>query len=208
MTPEAARELSHNFLAAHKVRVNSSLPTIEPSTELSPRSAIEVSRRAVVLGYVVVLGLGHPGPKLLQSLEKFGLTSSVSEKELQMFKAPELSKEKRAAAVWEVESIQALAWCLELTELDPFSSCDDTLASLFPLANSDPSDFVANASLRAYDELYQMADLHYRLHWAARDARLTGASSALDENIIEGRRRALDWVVGVEPNWDQVPLDT
>ena len=71
-----------------------------------------------------------------------------------------------------------------------------------------PAAFIASAALRPFEEIYRQADLHYRLHWAARNARLTGAEFPVTEGFIRERRKALDWVIGVEPDWDEIPSDT
>ena len=35
-----------------------------------------------------------------------------------------------------------------------------------------------------------------------------GSRSTVDERLISERRKALDWVIGVESDWDEIPLDT
>ena len=78
-----------------------------------------------------------------------------------------------------------------------------------PPAFSDPSDFIKGATLRSFDDIYAQADLHCRMHWAARNSRLTGAECPVKEGFfIAERRKPLDWVIGVEADWDEVPMDT
>ena len=86
--------------------------------------------------------------------------------------------------------------------------CDDDLASRFPNPFSDPLSFISQASLQPFDLIYEQADLHFRLHWAARNAQLTGTRSPIHEGLIRERRKALDLVIGVELDWDEIPQDT
>jgi hypothetical protein len=104
--------------------------------------------------------------------------------------------------------MQSFAWCLGLAALDCFKHCDDDLASRFPDPFADPSGFIEAATLRPFDEIYRMADLHYRLHWATRQSRLMAGDFPISEGFVRERRKALDWVIGVEPDWDEVPSDT
>ena len=120
----------------------------------------------------------------------------------------EYTQQEKVNAVWLVECVQGLAWCLSLVELDPFKHCDDNLASHFPQPFGNPSKFISQAKLRPLGEIFQQVDLHYRLHWAARNARLRGRSCKIAEGFISERRKALDWAIGVELDWDRVPLNT
>jgi hypothetical protein len=82
------------------------------------------------------------------------------------------------------------------------------LASNFPPAFTDPTPFIESATLRSFDDIYLQADRHYRLHWAARNARLTGSDCPIEEGFIRERRKPLDWVIGVADDWDEIPMDT
>jgi hypothetical protein len=142
------------------------------------------------------------------ALEGFGLMEHTSDSEQCLLSRSEHTEQEKIEAMWRAESVQSLAWCLEIVDLDPFRRCDDNLAFNFPPPFEDPNPFILRASLRPFDEIYQQCDLHYRLHWAARNARLTGAVSSLHEGLIMERRRGIDWTAGVEPDWDEVPMDT
>lgn len=57
-------------------------------------------------------------------------------------------------------------------------------------------------------EILQQSDLHYCLHWHERQRRLEGLDGLVGEGIVWERRRALDWVIGVSEDWDNMPADT
>lgn len=208
MTPDEVKNRSHDILVAQGVRINESLPLIEAPNELNPQSAESVARRAVVLVHVAGIGFGQQGARMMAPLKQFRLLQYASAQEIRLLNADAYTEQERTNAAWLVECIQALGWCLGFVDLDPFTRCDDDLASHFPKLFADPSDFIANATLRPFTELYQQADLHYRLHWAARNDRLVGAHSPLEEGVILERRKAIDWVIGVESDWDEMPLNT
>jgi hypothetical protein len=46
------------------------------------------------------------------------------------------------------------------------------------------------------------------MHWYARNCRLIGKECNFSEGIVSERRKAIDWVYGVEENWDEIPMDT
>lgn len=164
MSPEDAKLRSEAFLREHDIAVNTNLPILETFDELSPQSADKVAARAVILSYVVGHGFGQAGAEMKQPLVDFGLIGDVSANELQLLEAPSLSKQDVINCSWLTECLQSFGYCLGLAEIDPFSPCDDELASKFPAAFSDPSDFITNAKLRSFDDIYGQADLHYRMH--------------------------------------------
>jgi len=208
MEPELIKQKSQEYLRQHNIPINEHLPCIEPASAISPQNPQDIARRAVVLSYVVGIGFGQSGSRLRKALEEFDLYQFASAEERRLFIATQHTEQQKTDALWLVECVQALGWCLQLIGLDPFLRCDDDLASNLPAPFADPSRFIASAKLHPLPELRQQADLHYRLHWAAVECRLRGISSAIDESIIRQRRKALDWVIGVEPDWDLVRLDT
>ena len=208
MSPDDVKLRSEAFLREHDIAVNPNLPILETLDELAPQSAVSVASRAVILSYVVGLGFGQTGARMKQPLVDFGLLDYVSPNELLLLEAPTLSEQDIINCAWLTECLQSFGYCLGLAEIAPFLPCDDELASKFPPAFSDPSDFIAGATLRSFDDIYAQADLHYRMHWAARNSRLTGAKCRVKEGFIAERRKPLDWVIGVEADWDEVSMDT
>jgi hypothetical protein len=208
MTPALAKAASHEFLRRHAIEVNETLPLIEAVEELTPQDAGSVATRSVVLSYVLGIGFGADARRLKASLEQFGLYEHASTREHDLLSKSQHTQQDRVNATWLTECVQSLAWCMGLVDLDPFRKYDDDLATHFPPPFTDPRGFIADAVLRPTEEIYQQADLHYRLHWAARNARLVRTRSTVDEGLISERRKALDWVIGVEADWDEIPLDT
>jgi hypothetical protein len=208
MTPDLAKETSGEFLRHHAIEVNESLPTIEAFEDLRPQSARSIAIRSIVLGYVLGVGLGADTRRLKGALLDYELFEHASENERHLLSRTTHTPQEKLNASWLAECIQSLAWCLGLVELDPFRRCDDDLANQLPKPFTDPRGFLSDVSMRSHEEIYQQVDLHYRLHWAARNARLRRRMSRVDEGIISERRKALEWAIGAQPNWDGIRLDT
>jgi len=209
MTAEEAKSASHVFLQSHKIQINSGLPVIESIEDLVPQTAQAIARRCVILSHVIaVVGYGADVRKLKDALTKFGLFEYASQKEQDLLNRASHSSQEKTDATWLAECVQSLAWCVNLVGMSPFRRCDDDLASHFPPPFSDPSAFINSVIARPLEEIYQQADLHYRLHWAGRNARLTRVPSIAHEGLIGERRKGLDWAIGVEADWDRMPDDT
>jgi hypothetical protein len=202
-----AKTKSEAFLEARGIRVNAALPFIEAPEELRPVSAHDVARRSLVLGYMIGIGFRQPGSRLKAQVEKWGLYQSTSSAERMLLDKEEYSQQEIVDATWLTECVQSLAWGLGLAELDHFRGCDNDLGPKFPIM-SDPAGFIAGARLRDFEDIYYQSDLLYRLHWASRDDRMHGRAATLDEGLIRERRKAMDWMLGVEADWDEVPSDT
>jgi Domain of unknown function (DUF4272) len=208
MTPEDAKQRSEQQLRQLGVRINPNLPLVEGPSELSPRDAQEVMSRAFVLSYVIGVGHGRPGTEMLERVRKAGLESVLTLQEQEWLAAKRLGPQTRAEVAWFVESVQACAWALGLVELHPLKHAPDELADHFLSPAIDPAARIRGARLRPNEELYAQADLFYRLHWAARQAQLDRTPFPQPEISVRMRRRALDWIIGVPYEWDEVPTDT
>ncbi len=71
------------------------------------------------------------------------------------------------------------------------------------------TDFRKKANPRPLEQIVMACDLAYFLHWAIRQAELSGKQppANLKPYVIVERRRALEWLLSKEA-WDEVPLDT
>lgn len=204
---EELKTRTTDYLASVGIEVPSHLPTIEEMDEVTLRSAQDVAGRLSALAYVIGLGFGAKGSDLSEQLQKYDLVPFVSEREKSLLSEEVIDDQDKVDMSWQTECAQALAWCIGLVELDHFQHCDDDLAQKIPF-KTDPSDFIRSAKLRPIAEIQEQSDLLYRMHWYAKNCRLTGRDCDLSESIISERRKAIDWVYGVEEDWDEVPMDT
>ncbi len=74
-----------------------------------------------------------------------------------------------------------------------------------------PEEVLTPLGERAIAEVLDEADLIYRYHWAARDARLKGRQppAGLNLDVIQERHKALNWLIDYDrAEWDDVTTDT
>jgi hypothetical protein len=150
-----------------------------------------------------MIGFDSSVEKVRTALQEFSIYEFASSRE-QALLEEKIDEQTKIDCSWLTECLQALSWCFRDSTLDFEKHCDDDLYTKFPEPFTNPHIFLENSVLRPFDEIYSMADLHYRFHWLSRH----GAKISLSESAIRERRRALDWVIGTESNWDEVPLDT
>ncbi len=208
LSPEEARKNSIKYLQEHSIPYSEHLPLLEEHEELSPQNSQAVARRCFILSHVIGIGFDANVSRLRNHLIELDYFKYASTKEKLLLMADTHTKQEMIDATWLTECVQSLAWCLSLVELDPFKNCDNDLADNFPPPLTDPAQFIQTSKLRPIEEIYQQADLHYQLHWATRDSRITGGDFALNEGLTRERRKALEWVIGVEAEWDEIPLNT
>jgi len=188
---------------------NPSLPLLEPSEELRPKTSVEVASRAIAAGYVAAASFGAPIPEIRADLERYSLWSFLGQDERAFLTEARPSEHSRAMNGWLIESIQFLAWTLGYVSLDHFAPCEDSLASHFLKPGVDPAHFIAEARLRDLSEIIREADTLYMLHWRAVENQVRGLGDGRVElPMVRFRRHAADWVIGVADNWEDVPLDT
>jgi len=204
---EEIKKKNTDYLTSINIDVPEHLPVIESLDEVRPRSAIDVASRLSAIAYVVGLAFDAPGASLAPYLEKYGLMPFVSDYEKSLLEQKTIEEQDKVNMSFLPECAQALAWCLGIVELNHFRHCDDDLAKKIPF-KEDPSNFISSALLRPLNEIQEQADLLYRMHWYAKNCSLTGNESKLSQSIVSERRKAIDWVYGVEENWDEVPMDT
>jgi hypothetical protein len=202
-----AKSRSEGILTARGLPINAALPFIESPDELKPPSATEVAARCFVLSHLIGLHYGQPSKRLAGALAKHGLMTFLTPLEQDLLGQAKPPRQSVIDAGWLPEAVQVLAWGLGLVELDHWRHCDDDLANHFP-PYTDPQPFLASTALRPFSIIYDECDFLYRLHWAVRHLKDRGKSAGLNWQLVLERHRAINWLAGVEPNWDEVTTDT
>ncbi len=202
------------------IHVLAHLPPVIGEGEVDLRPAEEVARRVLALFLVAlhaeslatneqiaVADLREEMPLAFEAL-------SPKEKEFLETEFPEAPSEQQAVidAAWRYETLFLLQWALRLADDLPFPTaiCDVPRVARVML-DTEGVDLVRNAALRPTPEILDALDLHYRLHWAARDASLNRRDppGGLDEGVITERHYALNWLIRFEDaDWDDVDTPT
>ncbi len=188
-----------------------SLPVVEGEAKLQPRKQDEVVARTLATEFAAIKGEGED-QKILEALIKdFGAETFFSPKERAFVKNPSPPQQDRVDFAWRYECGHVFLWALGYL---PALNAPDKIADVAPevrLIKARGSEkFASEAKLRSSAELLDQADLHYRLLWAAVDLRIKGKSnSAINEEIIQERLRALNWLIrSMNQEWDDVTTDT
>lgn len=204
---ELVKQKNEDYLQKLGLDINPALPCIESLEEVRPRTAKDVAKNFVAVCFMIRVGHGYPITKAYKRIHDLGLFDVLGSSSRRILDTETASAQDRIDLTWQVEGAQALAWALELAELDHTQACDDDLVSRLP-PEGEETKFFETASLRPLVEIQEQADLAYRMHWCAVSNRFAGKAGQLNERIVRERRRALDWIYGVEEDWDEIPLDT
>ena len=168
----------------------------------------------MVLTALFQLHLEAPRKIIEKWLQENELMNYLSKKELGYLEREysELPEQAQIDIYWFVEAIWTFAWVGGLhNNLTLNTGVEDSLASLIPnIAKNEPAGrFISEFKLRNQVEIFEMLDKFYRAHWFARNNNLTGKqSNKVDIDIIMERRKALEYTVYKEFNWDEISLDT
>jgi hypothetical protein len=189
-------------------RFNPNLPILDP-VEVT-RTVDETVGRILALYACVACSFGFAKEKALDWLDRERRIDSLSESEKVYLRGK--AETKRSKIQWQVEALWALTWAGGYhDELDFSDSCPDSFIGIFPdLKEGVASNaFAKRCELRGNENIAEMLDLAYCLHWAVQDQSLTGNNQGkhVPAQVVEERCRGLEWLVGDE-DWDHVALDT
>jgi hypothetical protein len=183
------------------------LPLLD--TDLELRGPDETIARILAMHAVAAAAYGFDRAKAVAWLKQEALTESLTEDERRfVFEG----RGRPFPYQRQVEGMWALAWALgTVDEMDFCKDCDNQFATMLPnLKQSQSSAAFRQITIpRPLEHIVATCDLAYCLHWALRQAELTGQLSpgGLDADLVVERRRALEWLLSKQP-WNEVALDT
>jgi hypothetical protein len=203
------------LLAARGLAPAATLPPVVAEPELRLRTPLEAGRRAIALLAVAMraesLAAGQPLPLAELESKLTGLKDGISPLEAAFLQAEQPPAADIAQFSWRFESLRTLEWALGLAELPwPDQACD---ANQTARALLEPVAKVAGgkARMRTPAEILDALDLHYRLHWIVRQARLEGKPlpAGVDAGVVSERHLALNWLSSFEDaGWDETDTPT
>lgn len=186
---------------------NSALPLLDEVS--TARTTDETIKRLLCLHAVACCAFGFERRNALDWLRREDLFDELAPSELRFIENGEGDPIRFKV---QVEGMWALAWSLgPVSQLDFSMYCDNSFVQLMPNMITGETSGVLRSKIRprTIAEILAACDLAYCLHWAVREALLTGGKVLGDVQlyVIEERRRALEWLIG-EEEWDEVTLDT
>ncbi len=178
------------------------------------REVEEVVARALILNAMLNIHFQAPTEIIGDWINRHNLESFLSEREKSILsrKTEELTEQEKIDLYWYIEALWAFLWATNIVDKIDFTTpIPDNMVSLCPDLQIDEGDekFTEKMSLREYEEVYKQRDLYYRVMWWARQLSLTnGLDPKFDLSRSMERRKALEWIMDSELDWDDVPLDT
>lgn len=147
-----------------------------------------------------------------QAIVEFGLKNYLFPDEKKVL--VECDEHVAVNVSWTVECSYSLAWVLGLITTEEMEAPGEPEGDhgLFqfiqPFHNFE--DFKASCNLRQPSEIMDMLDLYYNYHWACVDNCLNPDTNCgeLNEEVVMERRKALEWLICKDKNWDSISLDT
>jgi hypothetical protein len=209
--PEIIKDKNTKKLRSSGIDVIEHLPYLDNPEFRNPE---EIARRTLVLIALFQLHLQAPKEIIKKWLSENELITNLTENELEYLETDytELPEQTQTDIYWFVEAVWSFAWIGGLhNNLTLNTGVEDTLATLIPnIAKNEPAQkFISHFKLRSQVEIFEMLDIFYRAHWFARNNNLTGKQcDKVDLDLITERRKALEYTVYKEFDWDEISLDT
>ncbi len=186
------------------------LPVVEDETMVQPRNPQEVAKRCVAVALCAVKGETNDQKLIDQLVESYSAGQYFSPEEAAFIRNAAPERQKLIDFCWRYEGVHVFLWALGyLDKLNPPNTICEVAKEVGFIRDAG-ENFVNAAKLRPQSDLLDMADLYYRLHWAAIDLRLKGKTSPeINEGIIRERHRALNWLTRyMNQEWDDTTTDT
>ena len=215
MDPSFRKSASESKLRSFRIPINEHLPLVESDDEISIRSSEEVLHRLVALWAVVGKAMLRDKSESFEYIGRHGLQSWLSERELRFILDSQPSERDYVQFSWRLEALFMVAWCAGLIDASDIPTKESSVESIlpfFPNINELPDRLRGRLRIREKAEILDRADLLYRLHWAVRNAQLTGEAGPTGVNggVVQEWHHAVNWMIRYngEDNWDHVGTDT
>ncbi len=213
ITANERKTKTEKHLESLNVPVNKDLPALEEDHLIEIKSAKEIAERLLILTYLCVSAQNKENKEIIDFLKEEDLWNSVSENEKKLFAKSRYKKQELMEISWRAECIKVLLWAInKIDRLDfPNKQCNvSKMLELIPEYMAPLKEFVQNAKTRSKQEILDMTDLIYRIHWATRQAELEGKAipAKVDPGVIEERHYAINWITNYGENWDEILTDT
>lgn len=204
------------LLAARKIAVPADLPPLVSEPELLLRAPEDVLRRMLALFVVAIRAESLTGGQPITAADlqqRFppafaGLTDA--ERAFLAQEAP--TQQETTQYLWRYEAILVLQWVLGLQDALPFADAICDVSSISRTAIERGTEGLRKQpAMRPAADILDALDLHYRLHWATRQALLKKypAPAGLNDGVLQERHHALNWLVRFEDrDWDDVDTPT
>lgn len=177
------------------------------------RSQDELIGRMSVMNALINISFEAPVEIIKQWIEANQLTAHLSdwEKEILTKTQADLDQYEINTLRWYLEALWALMWATKMIpHLDETQWNEESMASMLPNLEEgeDNHRLQEVTTMHTTEDIYSMLDFYYRLHWYCVDERLKGQEAVINEGLVYERRRALEWLINKETDWDEIEMGT
>jgi hypothetical protein len=151
--------------------------------------------------------------KVLDFLKSNSLWDKVSPDEKELYNKDKLTEQEKINISWRTEAVWLLLWTINKVDkiklpIDQVKVND--IVEHLPDFLGDPKEYIDTSEIRPTSEILDISDLTYRLHWATRNSEFNGKNmpANLNENIVQERHYAINWVTFYADEWDEITTDT
>jgi hypothetical protein len=133
------------------------------------------------------------------------LVRDLSVRESTTFDRSSLNPQDEIDFSWYQESLYAMLWAVGIVKVMEYPSKESNVSIYLKFVPPDINikDFVENIRLRNELEVFQELDYYYNLHWIGKRN-----VNGLNMSVILERRKALEWIVDENADWDDIDLST
>jgi hypothetical protein len=211
MTSQTRKERSEIFLTATRVTVNHNLPALKEYDRIKPPA--DVARRTLILVAILNVIKKNKPDHILAWLKKHSLLNDATVDEKVILQERVIHDHDRLKLSWRAEAVWVFLWALGIVpDLGlPVSLCDlsdPKLWETIPGPGKDPASFLDGAALRPVDDILNMRDLLYRIHWAVTDALLNRRAVTFNHDVVYEWHYALNWIADPLVKWQDVKTNT
>jgi len=195
-----------------------SWPTMQPDAdaddgfEIRPRSSLEAAQRVLALAAVVDRVYEDPPTRVRTWVNTNKIAQHFSAEERAFFFSDAITEKQRVQFSWRTEALGTLLWALSAMKRMPSLNEKVNLSKIEMVQDVilRTSDFLRDAVLRSDDEIHALEESMCDAHWLVRDAQINGKKLPPKTNpgIVQERRHATCWLIGLGETWDDVPTDT
>ena len=177
---------------------------------LRPHDANALRARCVASLLCVMKATGFYTTPVTTLMKAWSLSDQVTPKELTFLTTPEPSQDALAMYARRAEAAHVLLWALgETPALAPPDQRADAKAEWERIRLKGPEAFGKNTPLRSIGELFDAADLYFRLRMVMGERERRGETTPrVDAQVVDERFRTLRWLTfDMGTPWDDLPLE-
>lgn len=207
----ARRAKNNKTIRETRLPVLEDLPVVEDEKTAKLRGPEEIAKRCLATTICAVKGETKDQTLVDSLIKDYSAADYFSPQERQFIKAKNPLQQHLIDFAWRYECVHVFLWAMGMRDsLSPPNEICPVSDDMKLIKKAGPAKFVAEAKRRTPEQILDMADYYYRLHWAAIDLRIKGKKSELlNEEIIRERHRALNWLIGyLNQEWDEITTDT